>query len=54
MLRTYKFNGKLWRFEEGEQPEGAVVVEMAPKGQTPESRAAKAPSKRTSKKPKED
>ena len=47
MLRTYKMNGKLWRFEEGEQPESAVLVGASkPKGDTPEKRAAKAPAKR--------
>lgn len=47
MLRTYKYDGKLWRYEEGEQPEGAVIVEVkAPAKETPESRAAKAPAKR--------
>lgn len=47
MLRTYKFADKLWQYEEGEQPAGAVLVEKsaAPK-ETPESRAAKAPAKR--------
>ena len=51
MLRTYKHDGKLWRYEEGEQPEGAVLAEAktTPK-QTPESRAAKAPAKRRAKK----
>lgn len=46
MLRTYKHDGKMWRYEEGEQPEGAVLVETAAEKQTPESRAAKAPAKR--------
>lgn len=47
MLRTYKYNGKTWRFEEGKQPEGAVPVSVAAEtGQTPETRAAKAPAKR--------
>lgn len=46
MLRTYKHEGKLWRYEEGEQPAGAVLAESSPKGETPESRAAKAPAKR--------
>ena len=47
MIRTYKHDGKMWRYEEGEQPEGAVLVEVkaAPK-ETPETRAAKAPAKR--------
>ena len=47
MLRTYKYNGHMWRYEEGEQPEGAVLVEAeaAPK-ETPETRASKAPAKR--------
>ena len=47
MLRTYKYADKLWRYEEGEQPEGAVLVETnKPKADTPENRAAKAPAKR--------
>lgn len=47
MLRTYKYNGHMWRYEEGEQPEGAVLVEAeaAPK-ETPETRASKAPANR--------
>lgn len=45
-LRTYKHNGVFWRFEEGEQPAGAVEVAIAYKGETPEKRAAKAPAKR--------
>ena len=47
MLRTYKYDGKLWRFEQGEQPEGAVEVCFdAPKKETPEKRASEAPAKR--------
>lgn len=47
MLRTYKHNGKLWRYEEGEQPADAVLVEVSrAKKETPEERAAKAPAKR--------
>ena len=47
MLRTYKHDGKLWRYEEGEQPDGAVLAEVkATAKETPESRAAKAPAKR--------
>lgn len=49
MIRTYKHNGKMWRYEEGEQPAGAVEVKVAPKKpETPEARAAKAPAKRAS------
>lgn len=51
MIRTYKWNGKLWRYNEGEQPAGAVLVEAkAQKGESPEERAAKAPAKRSKKK----
>lgn len=46
MIRTYKHDGKLWRYEEGDQPSHAVLAEPAHKGETPESRAAKAPAKR--------
>ena len=47
MLRTYKYNGKLWRYEEGEQPAGAVEVCFdVPNMETPEKRAEKAPAKR--------
>lgn len=45
MIRTYKYDGKMWRYEEGEQPAGAVLVEAAAK-ETPATRAAKAPAKR--------
>lgn len=48
MLRVYKLaNGRTYRFEEGEQPDDAILVEKvaAPK-QTPETRATKAPAKR--------
>lgn len=47
MLRTYKYNGHTWRYEEGEQPEGAVLVEVGNQAkETPETRASKAPAKR--------
>lgn len=54
MLRTYKYNGHTWRYEEGEQPEGAVLVETkaVPK-ETPETRASKAPAKRRTAKAKQ-
>lgn len=43
MLRVYKLgNGKTYRYEEGEQPEGAVLVERASeKPETPEERVEK-------------
>lgn len=55
MLRTYKYNGHMWRYEEGEQPEGAVLVETkaVPK-ETPETRASKAPAKRRAAKAKQE
>lgn len=28
MLRTYKWRGRFWRFEDGKVPEGAVLVEV--------------------------
>ncbi|MBQ3339745.1 MAG: hypothetical protein IJG82_09200 [Atopobiaceae bacterium] len=35
MLRVYKFpNGRTYQFEEGEQPEGAIIVEMSHGGAT--------------------
>ncbi len=47
MLRTYKYNGHMWRYEEGEQPEGAVLVAAGKEAkETPETRASKAPAKR--------
>jgi len=46
MLRTYKHDGKLWRYKDGEQPSYAVLVEASAKGETPEQRASKAPAKR--------
>jgi len=54
MLRTYKWRGVFWRFEDGKAPEGAVRVEVAAPV-TPEERA-KAPAKRTARarKPKAD
>lgn len=48
MLREYKLaNGRTYRFEEGEQPQGAALVEKsAAEKQTPETRAAKAATRR--------
>ncbi len=53
MLRTYKWRGVFWRFEDGKTPEGAVLVEVADRGVTPET-PTKATAKRTprAKKPK--
>lgn len=35
MLRVYKLpNGRTYQFEEGEQPEGAIIVEVAQGGVT--------------------
>ena len=44
MLRTYKWRGVFWRFEDGKAPEGAVLVEVAAPvtAETPK----KAPAKR--------
>lgn len=53
MLRIYRLpNGRTYQFEEGEQPDGAVVVETAMGVTTPEGRKApegrrKAPAKKS-------
>ena len=52
MLRVYKLpNGRTYRFEEGDQPADAVLVERAADApETPEKRASKAAArKRTTK-----
>lgn len=49
MLRTYKRNGKLWRYEEGEQPADAVLAEVPTDKGAPEQRAKKAAAKRGAK-----
>ena len=47
MLRVYKLpNGRTYRYEEGDQPNGAVLAEVVENGETPQKRAAKAPAKR--------
>lgn len=46
MLRTYKYRGVFWRFEDGKAPEGAVLVAMADKGVTAET-PKKTPARRT-------
>lgn len=52
-LRNYKLaDGTVRQYRKGEQPSGAVLVETVAK-QTPEARAAKAPAKRTRRKPSE-
>lgn len=53
MLRTYKWRGVFWRFEDGEAPADAVPVEVAVAPVTAES-PKKAPARRTAraKKPK--
>lgn len=53
MLRIYKLpNGKTYQFEEGTQPEGAILVEIAaPQAITPETTPVpKTPRKRTTRK----
>ena len=47
MLRTYRWRGVFWRFEDGKAPEGAVLVELAPKQgavtpETPKRRTTRA------------
>lgn len=57
MLRIYKLpNGRTYQFEEGEQPEDAVLVERSvEQPETPEKRASRAAKrKRAPRKPKED
>lgn len=53
MLRTYKWRGVFWRFEDGKAPEGAVLVEVAAVPVTPEM-PKKKPARRTVRKPKAD
>lgn len=45
MLRTYRWRGVFWRFEDGKAPEGAVLVEVATGPVTAEE-PKKAPAKR--------
>lgn len=54
MLRIYKMpNGRTYQYEEGEQPEYAVLVERAAEQpETPEKRVSKATSRRRAAKPK--
>lgn len=52
MLRTYEYKGKKWRYEEGDQPEGAVEIATLKPG-TPEKRAAAAKTARRTRKPAE-
>lgn len=54
MLRVYKLtNGKTYRFEEGEQPADAVLVDRSPEQpETPEKRASKAAARKRAPKPK--
>ena len=57
MLRVYLLpNGRTYRFEEGEQPENAVLVgRSADEPETPEERASNVKArKRAAKKPKKD
>lgn len=51
MLRTYKWRGVFWRFEDGKAPEGAVLVE-AVQPVTPET-PKKAPARRVTRKTKQ-
>ena len=45
MLRTYRWRGVFWRFDDGKAPEGAVLVEVAAGPVTAEE-PKKAPAKR--------
>lgn len=38
MLKVYEFGGRKYRFEEGEQPEGAKLVEAKVKVVVPETK----------------
>ena len=55
MLRIYKMpNGRPYRYEEGDQPDDAVLVERAVESpETPEKRASKAVSRKRPAKAKE-
>lgn len=46
MLRTYRWRGVFWQFDDGKVPEGAILVERAAEPVTPET-PKKAPAKRT-------
>ena len=48
MLRIYRMpNGRTYQYEEGEQPECAVLVEKSPEQpETPEKRASKAAARK--------
>ena len=44
MLKIYEIDGKLWQFEEGEQPAGAVEVKRKA-AEPPKNKAAKPANK---------
>ena len=46
MLRTYRWRGAMWRFEDGKAPVDAVLVERVVAPVTPET-PKKAPARRT-------
>lgn len=46
MLRTYRWRGVFWQFEDGKAPEDAVLCEVVQKPVTAET-PKKAPAKRT-------
>ena len=46
MLRTYRWRGAMWRFEDGKAPADARLVEVAQGPVTPEE-PKKAPARRT-------
>lgn len=46
MLRTYRWHGAMWRFEDGKAPVDAVLVEVNSGAVTPET-PKKAPVRRT-------
>lgn len=46
MLRTYEWNGRKWRFEEGQEPEGAVCIAIAKETVKPGKAAKKKATKK--------
>lgn len=51
MIKIYEFGGRKYRFEEGEQPEGAVLVGAKVKMVTPEVKIILPETKEVSDKP---
>lgn len=49
MLKIYEYNGKTYQFEEGEQPAGAVEVEVKAKAVEPPKKEAPKPANKVRK-----